>query len=52
MRAKLILSVLATTMPFTTPLWAAQTPAGGSELVLADFNSGDKPNNIGGDFGT
>ena len=23
----------------------------GSELVIADFNTGDKPNNIGGDFG-
>lgn len=28
----------------------AQEPAG-SELVVADFNTGDKPNNIGGDFG-
>ena len=27
---------------------AARTPA---ELVVADFNSGTKPNNIGGDFG-
>ena len=26
--------------------------AGAKELVVADFNSGDKPNNIGGDFGT
>lgn len=52
MRAKLILSALATAMLFTTtPLWA-QAAAGASELVLADFNSGDKPNNIGGDFGT
>ena len=24
---------------------------GGNELVLADFDTGDKPNNIGGDFG-
>lgn len=24
---------------------------GGNELVIADFNTGDKPNNIGGDFG-
>lgn len=31
---------------------AAPAAAGsGSELVLADFNTGDKPNNIGGDFG-
>lgn len=26
--------------------------AAGTELVIADFNSGDKPNNIGGDFGS
>lgn len=25
---------------------------GGQELILADFDTGDKPNNIGGDFGT
>lgn len=32
---------------------AAQAPAaGGQELVLADFDTGDKPNNLGGDFGT
>ncbi len=24
----------------------------GAELVIADFNSGDKPNNVGGDFGS
>ena len=26
--------------------------ARGTQLVLADFNSGDKPNNVGGDFGS
>lgn len=32
---------------------AAKAPAaGGQELVLADFDTGDKPNNLGGDFGT
>ena len=30
---------------------AAEKAAGGNELVLADFDTGDKPNNIGGDFG-
>ncbi|MDD4860445.1 MAG: hypothetical protein PHR56_09655, partial [Dehalococcoidales bacterium] len=25
--------------------------ASGSELLVADFDSGEKPNNIGGDFG-
>lgn len=52
MRSKLTFGVLMATMLFTTPLWAAEAPAGGKELVIADFNSGDKPNNIGGDFGT
>ena len=26
--------------------------ASGTELVMADFNTGEKPNNIGGDFGS
>ncbi len=30
----------------------APATASGSELVVADFNTGDKPNNIGGDFGS
>ena len=29
----------------------AATKAAGNELVIADFDTGDKPNNIGGDFG-
>lgn len=31
---------------------AAKAPNPGTELVVADFNSGTKPNNIGGDFGS
>jgi hypothetical protein len=31
---------------------AAAVKAKGNELVIADFNTGDKPNNIGGDFGS
>lgn len=30
----------------------AAPAAGGKELIIADFNTGDKPNNIGGDFGS
>lgn len=30
---------------------AADTTAGGNEFVISDFNTGEKPNNIGGDFG-
>ena len=32
--------------------WAQTEAAAGKELVIADFNTGDKPNNIGGDFGS
>ena len=30
---------------------AADKAPAGNELMIADFNTGDKPNNIGGDFG-
>lgn len=56
MKAKIILVVWAISLvSFNLPLWAAEGPAAGAaggELVLADFNTGDKPNNIGGDFGS
>lgn len=32
--------------------FAQKAAAAGNELVIADFNTGDKPNNIGGDFGS
>lgn len=51
MKAKTILIALAVATLFSTPsLWAQE--AAGGELVIADFDSGDKPNNIGGDFGS
>ena len=31
---------------------AAKYAVAADELVVADFNTGDKPNNLGGDFGT
>ena len=31
---------------------ASQALAEGKEFIVADFDTGDKPNNIGGDFGT
>lgn len=50
--------VLALTVSMTQVCFAQDEPpvvppaaASGSELVVADFNTGDKPNNIGGDFG-
>ena len=37
----------------TVSAWAEDAPApAGNELVIADFDTGDKPNNIGGDFGS
>ncbi|OGX04167.1 MAG: hypothetical protein A3G87_08980 [Omnitrophica bacterium RIFCSPLOWO2_12_FULL_50_11] len=36
----------------TTGAGPAVDTALGSELIIADFDTGDKPNNIGGDFGT
>ncbi len=37
-----------------SPLYAAEKKAAnpGKELVVADFDTGDKPNNLGGDFGS
>ena len=67
MKAKVIFFALPVAIAaFSFPLWAqdvaeeeapAKAPAAvkapaGSELVVADFDSGDKPNNIGGDFGS
>lgn len=51
MKAKLfvvtfLISIL--TLPYVQGVQAAA----GDELVVADFDAGDKPNNIGGDFGS
>jgi hypothetical protein len=35
----------------TRSVFAANKAPAGNELVIADFDTGDKPNNIGGDFG-
>ncbi len=52
---------LISTVAFFSPLWAQEepefdiegpAPAAVEELVMADFDTGDKPNNIGGDFGS
>ena len=45
----MLVALMALTMIFTArPAAAADS---GNELVVADFDTGDKPNNIGGDFG-
>jgi len=36
---------------FGVAAYAATPAANANELVIADFDTGDKPNNIGGDFG-
>ncbi len=42
------LMVLMLVFGIYTPLYAENA---GKELVVADFDTGDKPNNLGGDFG-
>lgn len=50
---KLMALMIALALAFSVrPVMAAdEAAAGGKELVIADFDTGDKPNNIGGDFG-
>jgi len=43
-----MLMVALLSLGVASPVLMAQ----GTELILADFNSGDKPNNVGGDFGS
>ena len=48
------LSLLVVAVAFVAAICAFGTHpvfAAGDELVIADFDTGDKPNNIGGDFG-
>ena len=49
MRNKMVFMMLAVFMALTLGL--GQTVMAAEELVVADFDTGDKPNNIGGDFG-
>ena len=53
MKVKMSLLVGAVAVAFfaVSPFAGAAAPAG-NELVIGDFNTGDKPNNIGGDFGS
>lgn len=45
-----ILAVIAFAVAFAQPVMAADK-GNANALVIADFDTGDKPNNIGGDFG-
>jgi hypothetical protein len=46
-----ILAVIAFAVAFAQPVMAADDKGNANGLVIADFDTGDKPNNIGGDFG-
>lgn len=51
----LLVALLAVPSVFAADASKAAAKAGakgGQELVIADFDTGDKPNNIGGDFGS
>ncbi len=50
MRQKFTIGILAGLMVAAFAV-QSQAMAAAEELVIADFNTGDKPNNIGGDFG-
>ena len=48
-----IAALTVLTFLFARPVFAQLgSTAGGSELIISDFDTGDKPNNIGGDFGS
>src|SRR3989338_6238091 len=47
----ILLAVVALGMFATTRQGFAAEKAASNELVISDFDTGDKPNNIGGDFG-
>ncbi|HOW59105.1 MAG TPA: carbohydrate binding domain-containing protein [Candidatus Omnitrophota bacterium] len=51
MNKKMILSVVMAVILTAIAIPSSPAMAGGKELVIADFDAGDKPNNIGGDFG-
>lgn len=51
-RKTMYAAVMTTLMVMTLAVLSSEAMAAGKELVIADFNSGDKPNNLGGDFGT
>lgn len=51
MKLMIVMFALALTFLARPVMAADEAAAGGKELVIADFDTGDKPNNIGGDFG-
>lgn len=51
MKSKLFLGAMLAAISIFSAVSSQCAMAAGTELVVADFNTGDKPNNIGGDFG-
>jgi len=52
-KALAILLIALICLPAVNVFAADAAPkASGKEIVIADFNTGDKPNNLGGDFGS
>lgn len=51
-RNMMIVAIMSGFMIMTFVAFESQAMAAGNELVIADFNTGEKPNNIGGDFGS
>ncbi|MBI4367964.1 MAG: hypothetical protein HY588_01075 [Candidatus Omnitrophica bacterium] len=47
-----LLVVTVVAFAFPKHVLAQYSDAAGSELVVSDFDTGDKPNNLGGDFGS
>ena len=51
-RNMMIVAIMSGFMIMTFMVFKSQAMAAANELVIADFNTGEKPNNIGGDFGS
>ncbi len=50
-RNMMIVAIMSGFMIMTFVAFKSQAMAATNELVIADFNTGEKPNNLGGDFG-
>lgn len=46
-----VVAIVVAALALVSGISMAAEKAAGSEILIADFNSGEKPNNIGGDYG-
>lgn len=51
MNVRILMALLVAAVTLWGRPALAEDKAAGNEIVIADFDTGDKPNNIGGDFG-